>query len=564
MAIEKEINLNVNSNIEGSIGQLKALKKELKGVDVGTEEFKKLYNQIDDLEDKIKSAKNKSSDWIDSLEQAGGPIGLLGASINKAKVATQSFGGALKATGIGLVVSLVAGLAAAFNDNEKAQKKLQPLLEGIRKIFAGIFAAVEPLFNTLVDLAVSALPTVSKAFSAVYSSVTAVFQSLGALGSAIKKLISGDFSGAWKDAKSSVTDFGKHYDEANKRFEDGSKQLTKTQSDELSKRKEDEKKHQQELANNQRAANEKAKEERKRVAEEKKKEEEEHRKAIKDLVKGYDDRAADALAKDAQDKLDLQMERQLKADLLLAKNEEEKALIVEKWNKEYDRKQAEVTEGRNKDKKDKKDKEFAELEASFDAQVKLAEDAAKKEEEFQKNKDTAIALSKQNLTNIISGLESSGLAKTKAGQVISKTIALTQIGIDSAVAISKASTLANAEGAAAQLAFPLVPGIGTIARVISYASTVMSVASNIAKAKQLLSSGGDGGGAGGGGGSAPSGGASAPSAPSFNVVGNGGANQIAGVMANKEMPPIKTYVVAGDVTTQQGLNMNIKNNATIG
>ena len=58
MAIEKEINLNVKSNIEGSIGELKALKRELKGVDVGTEEFKKLFNQIDDLEDKIKSAKN--------------------------------------------------------------------------------------------------------------------------------------------------------------------------------------------------------------------------------------------------------------------------------------------------------------------------------------------------------------------------------------------------------------------------------------------------------------------------------------------------------------------------
>jgi hypothetical protein len=41
-----------------------------------------------------------------------------------------------------------------------------------------------------------------------------------------------------------------------------------------------------------------------------------------------------------------------------------------------------------------------------------------------------------------------------------KGIALTQI-IDSAVAISKASSLANAEGVAAQLAFPLVPGIGT-------------------------------------------------------------------------------------------------------
>jgi hypothetical protein len=43
--------------------------------------------------------------------------------------------------------------------------------------------------------------------------------------------------------------------------------------------------------------------------------------------------------------------------------------------------------------------------------------------------------------------------QNKSGQVISKAIALTQIGIDSAVAISKASTLANAEGVAAQWHF---------------------------------------------------------------------------------------------------------------
>ena len=207
MAEKKTIELEVKSNLGESISDLKALKRQLKDTAAGSEEFKKIFNQIDDLEDKIKSAKNTSSDWIDSLESAGGPIGALGASLNRAKVATQSFGGALKATGIGLVVALIGGLVAAFQDNEVAMKKLQPLLDGIGKLFQGVFRAVEPLFNTLVDLAISALPTVSKAFGVVYSSVTAVFQSLGMLGGAIKKLISGDFSGAWKDAKSSVNDF---------------------------------------------------------------------------------------------------------------------------------------------------------------------------------------------------------------------------------------------------------------------------------------------------------------------------------------------------------------------
>jgi hypothetical protein len=237
MATEIEVDLNVSSNIGGFIKQLKELKKQLKDTEVGTEAFKNLFNQIDDLEDKIKSAKNTSSDWVDTLEMAGGPLGALGSSINKAKVATQSFGSALKATGIGLIVGLVGGLVTAFNDNEKSVKKLQPLFTGLEKIFNGVFAAIEPLFNILVDLAISALPMVSKAMQVVYGSVTAVVQSLGNLGGAVVKLIKGDFSGAWKDAKASVTDFGTNYNKSVKNFEDGAKQLTKTEKEELDKRK---------------------------------------------------------------------------------------------------------------------------------------------------------------------------------------------------------------------------------------------------------------------------------------------------------------------------------------
>jgi hypothetical protein len=187
----------------------------------------------------------------------------------------------------------------------------------------------------------------------------------------------------------------------------------------------------------------------------------------------------------------------------------------------------------------------------------------KKLEDFQ-NVANAVGSIAKSGEDVLASIQDIGIAKGKAGQTAMKALALVQIGVDSAVAFSKmmAGTEASAAGAAS-LAGPAAPATYLATKIAFYASGSATILANIAKAKKLLSSG-DGGGAGGGGGSAPSGGASAPSAPSFNVVGNGGANQIAGVMANKEMPPIKTYVVAGDVTTQQGLNMNIKNNATIG
>ena len=194
-----------------------------------------------------------------------------------------------------------------------------------------------------------------------------------------------------------------------------------------------------------------------------------------------------------------------------------------------------------------------------DKNEQIKADAIKAEQD----RNNAIAASKENLANIINGIEATGLAKSKAGQAISKALALTQIGIDSAVALSKASTLANAEGAAAQLAFPLVPGIGTIARVLSYTSTALSVASNIVRAKQLLSSGGGGGGGStSGGGSAPSGGGGA--APQFNVVGATGVNQLAGALSNREQQPVMAYVTANNVTTAQALDRNIIRSATLG
>jgi hypothetical protein len=233
---KKVVAAEIEVKTANSIADLKALKKQLKDTAAGSDEFKKLYNQIDDLEDKIKGTKNASSDWIDSLEAAGGPLGALGASLNKAKVATQSFGGALKATGIGLFVAAIGGLVAAFSQSEGAMKKFEPLLIGMQKILNGILKALEPIIDGFIELATTALPYVSKAIGVAYSAITSFLQGLGMVGSAVKKFISGDFAGAWDDAKKSVTEFGKRYEDANSRFVSGTKEVTKIEKEELDKR----------------------------------------------------------------------------------------------------------------------------------------------------------------------------------------------------------------------------------------------------------------------------------------------------------------------------------------
>jgi PAS domain-containing protein len=100
---------------------------------------------------------------------------------------------------------------------------------------------------------------------------------------------------------------------------------------------------------------------------------------------------------------------------------------------------------------------------------------------------------------------------------------------------------------------PSSPVRGAIAAGIAVASGL----ANVAKIGQQKFEGGGSTG-GGGGASVPNGGA-IPQAPTFNVVGNSGINQL----AQLQQQPTKAYVVSGDMTTAQALDRNRIENATL-
>ena len=106
------------------------------------------------------------------------------------------------------------------------------------------------------------------------------------------------------------------------------------------------------------------------------------------------------------------------------------------------------------------------------------------------------------------------------------------------------------------------PSYGLRTSLINKISAGIGIAANIAATSKALSALGGGGAPSGGSGASASGGGA--TAPQFNVVGQGGANQIAQGMAEQNMQPVQAYVVAGAVTTGQALNRNIINNASMG
>ena len=92
----------------------------------------------------------------------------------------------------------------------------------------------------------------------------------------------------------------------------------------------------------------------------------------------------------------------------------------------------------------------------------------------------------------------------------------------------------------------------------------LAVAAGLVNVAKISSQKFEGGGASGGGGSTGGGGSigsgmSGSQAPSFNVVGNNGLNQL----AQLQQQPTQAYVVSGQVTTAQSLDRNRIQNATL-
>lgn len=230
MATEKlRVEIDAALNAESTLKGLRELKRLQREVVNGSEDYKKIQARINDISDSAKTARLQSQDWIDTLGGLPGPLGMIGRGLDTFTSSTNKLGLAFKSLGIGLIVSAVGALTAAFSQNEKMTKKLEPLMIAFEQILGGIFAALEPVINMMIELAVKAMPLVSSAIKVVYSGISALLQSLGKLGSALYKVFTGDFTGAIDDAKSAFTDFSKNYTEATANFEKGSKELTKTE-----------------------------------------------------------------------------------------------------------------------------------------------------------------------------------------------------------------------------------------------------------------------------------------------------------------------------------------------
>jgi hypothetical protein len=277
------------------------------------------------------------------------------------------------------------------------------------------------------------LPYVSKGFEVAYSALSSFLQGVGLVGSAVKKFISGDFAGAWDDAKKSVTEFGTRYEDANKRFIAGSKDLTDKEKAELDKRAADRK-----------AANEKAAAERKAEDERKAAEEKARLEKAKADAKAYED-------------FDTELQQRL------IQIEDEKA--------------AKETE--------RLEKAAAEAKAYNDFDTKLQQDLLRVEEESTAKKielADAELQAKLALANAIGNIAGGLSALFEKGTTAAKIAGLAEIAIGTGVGFIQGLDIAQkgakATGPAAPFAFPIFYAT-QIAAVLAAASRAKSVMTQV-------------------------------------------------------------------------------------
>lgn len=155
-------------------------------------------------------------------------------------------------------------------------------------------------------------------------------------------------------------------------------------------------------------------------------------------------------------------------------------------------------------------------------------------------------------------------AKKAAALAVADTLANVAALIGKETAAGKALAVASATISAissAQKAYESTIGIPYVGPVLAPINAGLALAAGYKNVQDILAVQIPGASGGGGGGtpSAP------PASPNFNVVGTSpaNANQIAGTLG-KDLPPVKAYVVANDVTSAQSLNRNIVSSASLG
>lgn len=172
-----------------------------KGVDDVTKSAKKLDKEVSEVS---KSSANLGGS-IDTM--TGGALSgfkKFAGGLKTVALGFRTIGGAIAASGIGLIVITIAAITAAFKSSEEGQNKFAKIMGIIGTLTSVLVDRLAALGTAIMDAFTNPVEALKGFRDSIKEYVTdqiaLVTDGLGLLGSAIKKAFSGDFSGALDDA----------------------------------------------------------------------------------------------------------------------------------------------------------------------------------------------------------------------------------------------------------------------------------------------------------------------------------------------------------------------------
>ena len=591
----KQVIINVKANTANARSELDETKAEIK----------KLNSEVVKVGD-------KSPKEFKKLEKGSKKTG---DSIKKTTTGFKAFGIALKGLGIGLLIGAFAVLQDLFKQNQRITDIFKVSFEALSLVFADFvrffdkaIIDVKSFFETLF----TEPQTLVKDFLRTVVDRTIVrFQSLldmaGFLGSAFKKLFSGDFAGALEDANSAgselvdvFTGVDDSVDKIQDTFIEGAKSIANYTKSTVKQAESNVKlRKSAELAA---IANQGLIEKFDRQAEQLRqlRDErlsiEERKKANDELGKVLDEQEK-IMLKNAQMALDSAL-IQLEKD---KENIESKKAVMEAEN-ELAAIQAQIDGFRSEQKTNDlaldretidliNSKKEAENSLLIDKQRFNAEQIENEFLRLQALKDVAeeekkleVARLTEKRDSFNQGTQAFIDAQTELDDFQQKS-GQESIKLTADIEKAKQTEIQNALGNVAGIvganskfgkAIAIVGAIRSTYRgataalesgnIFGFIQAAAIIAAGLANVKTIKGtqdpptpSFASGGGAGSSGVSVPT-----PQAPAFNIVGSDPQNQLAQTLADATSKPVKAFVVAGDVSTAQSLDRNIIEESSLG
>lgn len=224
------------------------LNKEIKKLKPGSEEFiaksKELQGvgtKIGEVKDQIKGtteASNGLKEAFDKYVPFSGTFKKIGQELGFVKKGvgglTGSFGilrTAIIATGIGALVVLLGSLISYFTSTQEGIDKVTAVTRPLNAIFQRLKGVLQELgqkiFKQLGDAIDNPIQAIKDLGNAIVENVLNRFKALALFGPAIKKILSGNIGGGFKDLGNAVLQVGTGVENVIDKIADGAKEVAK-------------------------------------------------------------------------------------------------------------------------------------------------------------------------------------------------------------------------------------------------------------------------------------------------------------------------------------------------